>query len=226
MLLLVLPSLYLHGRFVSNSKFLPWQPRMDLFLLVQTLEVQAGGGKEKDNCHWSKFIWEEKIILHQTCISADLQPQLENSCAPPCTEPLSWTRGVKLCPVFSLKAQRRAVSKLLMNSKQSSLSSLCAVSWGHDQGDNQPPSWNLWGLLCSSSSALINSLCSSSWKLNCSVLPEIQSSAESFSIAFHWQRRTRFFREMHACCSSREHAEHTGLIKSLWEGISMLTHVL
>lgn len=86
-----------------------------------------------------------------------------------------------------------------MSSKQSSLSSLCAVSWGHDQGDNQPPSWNLWGLLCSSSSALINSLCSSSWKLNCSVLPEIQSSAESFSIAFHWQRRTRFFREMHAC---------------------------
>lgn len=169
---------------------------------------------------------KKKIILHQTCISADLQTQLENSCAPPCTEPLSWTRGVKLCPVFSLKAQRRAVSKLLMNSKQSSLSSLCAVSWGHDQGDNQPPSWNLWGLLCSSSSALINSLCSSSWKLNCSVLPEIQSSAESFSIAFHWQRRTRFFREMHACCSSREHAEHTGLIKSLWEGISMLTHVL
>lgn len=103
---------------------------------------------------------------------------------------------------------------------------MCCVSWGHDQGDNQPPSWNLWGFLCSSSSALINSLCSSSWKLNCSVLPEIQYSAESFSIAFHWQRRTRFFREMHACCSSREHAEHAGLIKSLWEGISMLTQVL
>lgn len=47
MLLLVFPFLYLHGRFVSNSKFLPWQPRMDLFLLVQTLEVLAGGGEER-----------------------------------------------------------------------------------------------------------------------------------------------------------------------------------
>lgn len=46
MLLLVFPPLYLHGRFVSNSKFLPWKPRMDLFLLVQTLELLAGG-KEK-----------------------------------------------------------------------------------------------------------------------------------------------------------------------------------
>lgn len=75
---------------------------------------------------------------------------------------------------------------------------VCCVSWGHDQGDNQPPSWNLWGLLCSSSSALINSLCSSSWKLNCSLLPEIQCSAESFSVAFHWQRRTCFF-QRNAC---------------------------
>lgn len=56
MLLLVFPSLYLHGKFVSNSKFLPWQPRMDLFFLVQTLKYWQGGRKgERDNCHWSKF---------------------------------------------------------------------------------------------------------------------------------------------------------------------------
>lgn len=126
MLLLVFPSLYLHGRFVSNSKFLPWQPRMDLFVLVQTLKYWQGGRKgERDNCHWSKFSWEKKNHSAPILYHCWFMTQLENSCAPSCTEPLSWTRGVKLCPVFSLKAQR-AMSKLLMLP----LSSLCVVSAG------------------------------------------------------------------------------------------------
>lgn len=127
MLLLVFPSSYLHGRFVSNSKFLPWQPRMDLFVLVQTLEVLAGGeGKETIIIGVSSAEKKKSFCTKLVCHHCWSTIQLENSCAPSCTEPLSWTRRVKLCPVFSLKAQRRAVSKLLMLP----LSSLCVVSAG------------------------------------------------------------------------------------------------
>lgn len=99
---------------------------MDLFLLVETLEVLAGGKKkeketivtgvssaEKKKSFCTKLVWV--LIYRHGWKAAVLSP-----------EPLSWARGVKLCPVFSLKAQRRAVSKLLMPS----LSSLCVVSAG------------------------------------------------------------------------------------------------
>lgn len=183
---------------------------------------QGGRKGERDNCHWSKFSWGKTNHSAPNLYHCWFMTQLENSCAPSCTEPLGWTRGVKLCPVFSLKAQR-AVSKLLMLP----LSSLYVVSAGDMiRVTTSHPLGTCGACSAPSSSALINSLCSSSWKLNCSLLPEIQCSAESFSIAFHRQRRTCFFREMHACCSSREHAEQAGLMKSLWEGISVLTQVL
>lgn len=96
--------------------------------------------------------------------------------------------------------------------------SLCAMSAG-----DRWPGWQLsqkpWGLLCSSSSGLINSLCMSSWKLNCSVLPEIQYSAETFSVSFCWQTECTFAGK-YVCCSSREGADHAALVKSLWEDFS------
>lgn len=224
MLLLVFPSLYLHRRSVSNSKFLPWQPRKDLFLLVQTLEVLTGGRKgEGDNCHWSKFSWEEKNHSAPNLYHCWFMTQLENSCAPSCTEPLRWTRGVKLCPVFSLKAQRSAVSKLLMLP----LSSLCVVSAGNmirvttnhplgTCGACSAPVLQPWLILCAAAAGSWTVLyCQKfSTRLRTSALPFIDREGHVF------------FREMHACCSSREHAEHAGLMKSLWEGISVLTQVL
>lgn len=79
---------------------------------------QGGRKRERDNCHWSKISWEEKNHsapnLYHCWSTAVLPPSLSHSAEP------------EGCPMFSLKAQRRAVSKLLILPP----SSFCVVSAG------------------------------------------------------------------------------------------------
>lgn len=67
---------------------------MDLFLLVQTLEVLAGRKEKRETIVTGvSSVEKKKTILHRTCVSADLQTQLESGCAPSCTEPPAEPEG-------------------------------------------------------------------------------------------------------------------------------------
>lgn len=90
-----------------------------------------------------------------------------------------------------------------------------------DKGNDEPPSQVLWHLLCSSSSDPVHPLQQLELETFCTTRTLVLCwEIQPFS--FCWQRGTCFCREMCVCCSSSEHGEHTALVRSLWEGRSVL----